>query len=75
MPLYRVHLRRATTRRWDWVQIITADNTGAAITRAYLAWAKAPLNTWVPRLKDCYSMIEEVDGVSIPADTLPVNVV
>ncbi len=72
MPMYRVHLRRATTHRWDWVQIITADDATAAISRAYITWVKTAFNAWVPRLLDCQSLTEEING-SAPAETLPLN--
>ena len=72
MPTYRVHLRRATTHRWDWVQIVTADAAAVAISRAYITWVKTAFSTWVPRLLDCQSLTEEING-STPAETLPLN--
>jgi hypothetical protein len=74
MPTYRVHLRCTTTNppNWDWVQIVTADDVNIATQSAYITWVKAALNTWVPRLSDCQSMTEEINGTN-PADTLPLN--
>jgi hypothetical protein len=73
MPTYRVHLRRATTHRWDWVQIVTADDAAAAISRAYITWMKSTFHAWVPRLLDCQSLTEEINDGSTPAETLPLN--
>lgn len=62
MAMFRVYIRRATTKAplWDWMQTVSSKTSGDALNSAYQSWVDSNPNPAAPPLSQCESSVKPV---------------
>jgi hypothetical protein len=62
MSMFRVYIRRATTKSpvWDWAQTVSAKTDGDALNRAYQSWVESKPNPAAPALSACQTQVNPI---------------